>query len=179
MFIHTFAGSWGPDVNTLSGFFCKYVMNVRCQLEQNVFKFLWEGFIKVSTMSETFVQEENKEVEMRSSANVHYNLLSFNRVNKMKYTCDVCVFMYVKHAMCACLHWKANAAWLNLQQLNVSALFLKAEVSGHTQVHSWMSLGSNAVESNTTARSCSRSGGRWWCFEWLRLCTEGKWGQRI
>ena len=82
-------------------------------------------------------------------------------------------------SVCVCLHWKADAEWLNLQQLNVFALFLKAEVSGHTQVHSRMSLGSNAVESNTTARSCSRSGEGWGCFGWLRLCTEGKWGQRI
>lgn len=95
----------------------------------------------------------------------------------MDYNISVkCVFMYVMRAVCGCLHWKANAEWLNLRQLNVSALFLKAEVSGHAQVHSRMSLGSNAVESNTTARSYSRSGEGWGCFEWLRLCEEAKWG---
>ena len=73
----------------------------------------------------------------------------------------MCVFMYVMHAVCGCLYWKGNAERLNLPQLNVSALFLKAEVSGHTQVHSPVSLGSNAVESNTTARSYSRSGEGW------------------
>lgn len=116
---------------------------------------------------------------MKIPVNVDYNLQPFNRCTKMEQTNDICVFMYVVHAICGCLHWKANVEWLNLQQLNISALFLKAEVSEHTQVHSQMSLGSNAVESNTTAWSHSRSGEGWGCFEWLRLCAEAKWGQRI
>ncbi len=78
------------------------------------------------------------------------------------------MFLYVTHAICVCLHCEANAERLSLQQLIVCALFLKAEVSGHTWVHSQMSLGSNAVESNTTARSYSRSEDGWGCFEWLR-----------
>ncbi len=89
------------------------------------------------------------------------------------------MFLCAMHALCLCFHWETEAQWLNLQQLNISALFLKAEVSGHTQVHSHMSLGSNAVESNTTARSYSRSEVGWGCFEWRRICAEGKWGQKI
>lgn len=59
------------------------------------------------------------------------------------------------------------------KQLNVSALFSKAEVSAHTHVHSQMSLGSNAVESNTSIWACIRIVERGaGCFEWLRLCTE-------
>lgn len=87
--------------------------------------------------------------------------------------------MYVMHATCGCLHWKGNAERLNLQQLNVSALFLKAEVSGHTQVHfgcPWGAMQLKAILLRGHAAIVERGGG---CFEWLRLCAEGKWGQRI
>lgn len=90
----------------------------------------------------------------------------------------VCVFMYVMHAICGCLHWKANAEWLNLQQLNVSALFLKAEVSGHTRSTLGCPWGAMQLKA-ILLRGHTVVGEGWGCFEWLRPCTEGKWGQRI
>lgn len=70
----------------------------------------------------------------------------------------------------ACVRVCTGGLMLNgsiCKQWKVSALFLKAGVSGHTLGHSQMSLGSNAVESNTSAWSYRRSGEGWVCVFWM------------
>lgn len=83
-----------------------------------------------------------------------------NDIEIVRQTESKVLHLHMGMCVCVCFYWKSNAEGLSLQQLNVSALFLKGEVSGHTQVHSQMSLGSKAVESNTATWpcSCSREG---------------------